>query len=151
MSRDGNAVELVGLTKYYGDLLVVDHVSFSVRKGEVFGFLGPNGAGKTTTVRMLTTLLAPSGGTVVIEGCDILRDPYGAREHIGVVPETSNVYVELSAWDNLMFSAELYGVPRRARNKRSRALHENAVSAAGRSDQDRAKNSGSFPSDREGR
>ena len=115
---------MAGLTKRFGHLLAVDGVSFSVRKGEVFGFLGPNGAGKTTTVRMLTTLLAPSGGTAVIEGCDILRDPYGAREHIGVVPETSNVYVELSAWDNLMFSAELYGVPRRVRGDRSRDLLE---------------------------
>ena len=121
MSRDGDAVELVGLTKYYGDLLAV---SFSVRKGEIFGFLGPNGAGKTTTVKMLTTLLAPSDGTALIEGCDILRDPYGARENIGVVPETSNVYLELSAWDNLMFSAELYGVPRGARSTRARQLLE---------------------------
>jgi len=124
LSRDGDAVELVGLTKYYGDLLAVDHVSFSVRKGEIFGFLGPNGAGKTTTVKMLTTLLAPSDGTALIEGCDILRDPYGARENIGVVPETSNVYLELSAWDNLMFSAELYGVPRGARSTRARQLLE---------------------------
>ena len=124
MPPDGDAIEVIGLTKHFGDLLAVDRVSFNVRKGEVFGFLGPNGAGKTTTVRMLTTLLAPSDGTAVIEGCDILRDPYGVRENIGVVPETSNVYVELSAWDNLMFSAELYGVPRRARSKRSRELLE---------------------------
>ena len=124
MGQVADAIEVAGLTKRFGDLLAVDRVSFSVRKGEIFGFLGPNGAGKTTTVRMLTTLLAPSDGTAVIEGCDILRDPYGVRENIGVVPETSNVYVELSAWDNLMFSAELYGVPRSARSKRSRELLE---------------------------
>ncbi|MBM3956831.1 MAG: ATP-binding cassette domain-containing protein [Gemmatimonadetes bacterium] len=122
MSLEGHAVEAVGLTKRFGDLLAVDRVSFGVRRGEIFGFLGPNGAGKTTTVRMLTTLLAPSAGTAVIEGRDIIRDPYGVRDTIGVVPETSNVYVELSAWNNLMFSAELYGVPRRARADRSREL-----------------------------
>ena len=99
------AVRAVNLTKYYGHLLAVDHINFEVRKGEVFGFLGPNGAGKTTTVRMLTTLLTPSEGTAIIQGHDILKDPYGARESVGCVPEVSNIYVELSAWQNLMFSA----------------------------------------------
>ena len=121
---NGAAIQVSGLTKYYGDLLAVDHVSFDVREGEIFGFLGPNGAGKTTTVRMLTTLLTPSEGTATIQGCDLLKDPYGARENVGVVPETSNIYVELSAWDNLMFSAELYGVPLRVRVKRAQELLE---------------------------
>ena len=116
------AIKVEGLTKYYDKLLAVDHVSFGVRRGEVFGFLGPNGAGKTTTVRMLTTLLTPSAGTALIQGCDIHQDPYGARENVGVVPETSNIYIELSAWDNLMFSAELYGVPRRTRGERVKEL-----------------------------
>jgi ABC-2 type transport system ATP-binding protein len=115
-------VRAVNLTKYYGQLLAVDHVDFDVGKGEVFGFLGPNGAGKTTTVRMLTTLLTPSEGTAVIQGHDILKDPYGARESVGCVPEVSNIYVELSAWQNLMFSAELYGVPRRVRGQRVEEL-----------------------------
>jgi ABC-2 type transport system ATP-binding protein len=115
-------VRAVNLTKYYGQLLAVDHVDFEVGKGEVFGFLGPNGAGKTTTVRMLTTLLTPSEGTAVIQGHDILKDPYGARESVGCVPEVSNIYVELSAWQNLMFSAELYGVPRRVRGQRVEEL-----------------------------
>lgn len=121
---DNLAVEVLNLTKYYGDLLAVDHINFGMRKGEIFGFLGPNGAGKTTTVRMLTTLLAPSDGTAYIEGHDILKDPYGAREDIGVVPETSNVYIELSAWGNLMFTGELYGVGRRLREGRARELLE---------------------------
>jgi len=119
-----NAIEAVDLTKYYGSLLAVDHVSFQVREGELFGFLGPNGAGKTTTVRMLTTLLTPSDGTAVIQGTDILADPYGARENVGVVPETSNVYQELSAWHNMVFSAEIYGVPRRKRDRRAQELLE---------------------------
>ena len=124
MPSDSHAIEAVGLTKRFGDLLAVDDVSFSVRKGEIFGFLGPNGAGKTTTVGMLTTLLTPTEGTAVVEGRDIGRDPYGVRETTGVVPETSNVYIELSAWDNLMFSGELYGVPRRERRYRARRLLE---------------------------
>ena len=119
---DTPAIEVVKLTKYFGDLLAVDHISLVVGKGEAFGFLGPNGAGKTTTVRMLTTLLTPSEGTATIQGRDILKEPYGAREQAGIVPENSNVYVELSAWDNLTFSGELYGVPRRRRDERARDL-----------------------------
>lgn len=122
MVEEDCTVRAVNLTKYYGQLLAVDHVDFDVGKGEVFGFLGPNGAGKTTTVRMLTTLLTPSEGTAVIQGHDILKDPYGARESVGCVPEVSNIYVELSAWQNLMFSAELYGVPRRVRGQRVEEL-----------------------------
>jgi len=124
LPTDIHAIEAVGLSKRFGDLTAVDDVTFSVRKGEIFGFLGPNGAGKTTTVGMLTTLLTPTEGMAVVEGRDIGRDPYGVREAIGVVPETSNVYIELSAWDNLMFSGELYGVPRRERSGRARQLLE---------------------------
>lgn len=120
--EDGSAIKVSDLTRYYGQLLAVDHLNFDVRKGECFGFLGPNGAGKTTTISMLTTMLTPSEGTAQIQGCDIIKDPYGARENTGVVPENSNVYVELSAWDNLMFSGELYGIPRRQRENRGEEL-----------------------------
>lgn len=116
---DKYAIVAKTLTKYYGRVLAVDHVNFEVSRGEIFGFLGPNGAGKTTTVRMLTTLLTPSEGTALIEGKDILEDPYGARERAGMLPEEANVYVELSAWDNLMFTGELYGVSRRRREERA--------------------------------
>ena len=122
--RDEFAIEVANLTKYYGELLAVDHISFGVREGEIFGFLGPNGAGKTTTVRMLNTLLTPSEGTALIRGHDVVKDSYGAREDTGIVPENSNVYVELSAWDNLMFSGELYGVPKKARERRAQELLE---------------------------
>ena len=109
-----NAIEVHDLTKYYGDLRTVDHISFDVQAGEIFGFLGPNGAGKTTTQRMLTTLLAPTGGRILIDGYDLARDAYPAKRQMGLVPEESNVYTELSAWDNLMFTASLYRVPRSA-------------------------------------
>ena len=120
--ENGFAIEAVNLTKYYGQVLAVDHISFGVRQGEIFGFLGPNGAGKTTTVRMLITLLTPSEGTALVNGHDIIKDAYRARQDIGVVPEMSNVYVELSAWANLTFTGELHGVPRRRREARAREL-----------------------------
>ena len=122
------AIEVENLTKVYGrpesGLLAVDHVSFEVRQGEVFGFLGPNGAGKTTTQRILTTLLDPTGGRVVIHGHDLARDAYPVKRRTGLVPEESNVYTELTAWDNLMFTARLYLVPRAERAARARGLLE---------------------------
>jgi len=115
------AIEVKDLTKYYGSFCAVDHITFEVESGEFFGFLGPNGAGKTTTIRMLTGLSEPSKGTVSIMGYDISRDPFHAKEHFGVVPEVSNIYEDLTAWDNLMFAGELYSMPR---SERSRRAHE---------------------------
>ncbi|RLD05363.1 MAG: ATP-binding protein [Chloroflexota bacterium] len=106
-----NAIEVEDLTKYYGKFLAVDHINFTVEKGEVFGFLGPNGAGKSTTQRMLTTLLTPTEGHIHVFGHDLAHDAYPAKRQIGLVPEESNVYTELTAWDNLMFTAKLYRVP----------------------------------------
>jgi len=123
-----NAIKVDNLTKYYGrpaaGVLAVDHISFEVHSGEVFGFLGPNGAGKTTTQRMLTTLLEPTEGRIVINGYDLARDAYPVKRQIGLVPEESNVYAELTAWDNLMFTARLYRVGRRERAERARELLE---------------------------
>ena len=112
------------LTRYYGDLLAVDHVSFEVQQGEIFGYLGPNGAGKTTTIKMLTGLLRPSEGTAYVRGHDILHDLRKIKRSIGIVPEVSNVYDELTAWDNLIFAAELYSVPRGERETRAKELLE---------------------------
>jgi ABC-2 type transport system ATP-binding protein len=95
-----------------------------VKQGEIFGFLGPNGAGKTTTQRMLTTLLTPTEGRVMINGHDLSRDAYPAKRQVGLVPEESNAYTELSAWDNLMFTASIYRVPRGERAKRAQELLE---------------------------
>ena len=112
-----NAIEVNDLVRDYGKVRAVDHVSFNVAKGEIFGFLGPNGAGKTTTVRVLTTLLESTAGDVLIGGYDVRRQPYQARRQMGLAPEESNIYTELSAWDNLMFSARLYRVPRAEREQ----------------------------------
>jgi len=118
------AIKAEALTRYYGDLLAVDHINFEVQLGEIFGFLGPNGAGKTTTVRMLTALLEPSEGTALLNGYDVSRQAYQAKRQMGLVPEESNVYDELSAWDNLIFAAKLYRVPRGERERRGRELLE---------------------------
>ncbi|MGV9170091.1 MAG: ABC transporter ATP-binding protein [Promethearchaeia archaeon] len=118
------AIETKNLTKYYGNLLAVDHVTFDVNRGEIFGFLGPNGAGKTTTVRMFTGLTQPSDGTATIFGHDIENDTIAAKTHVGIVPETSNVYNKLSTWDNMMFTGELYHVSKSEREKRAKEILE---------------------------
>jgi len=114
-----SAIVASELVRYYGDLLAVDHVNFEVQQGEIFGYLGPNGAGKTTTIKILTGLLKPSEGTARVGGYDILRDIHEIKGLIGIVPEVSNVYDELTAWDNLIFAAELYDVSRSEREKRA--------------------------------
>jgi len=118
------AIKTVELTKSFGDLVAVDRVSFEVGRGEVFGFLGPNGAGKTTTIRMLVGLTPPSGGTATVAGYDICEDIVEVKRRVGVVPETSNLYDELSVWDNLLFASRLYHVPRRERADRIKGLLE---------------------------
>ena len=117
-----NAIEVSNLTKYYGDLCAVDHVNFEVMKGEIFGFLGPNGAGKTTTIRMLTGISIPTEGKATIMGYDIQRHPVEAKEQMGIVPDVSNVYNELSAWDNLIFTGKLYDMPKTSRESRAEEL-----------------------------
>ncbi len=120
--RDGPAIQASGLTKYYGELLAVDHLDLEVARGECFGFLGPNGAGKTTTIKMMVGLLSPTSGRTLINGHDVRLEPREAKRSIGVVPEGLNLYGELSAFDNLIFMAQLYDVPRRERSERARAL-----------------------------
>ncbi len=99
------------LTKEYDGLLAVDHVSFEVNRGEVFGFLGPNGAGKTSTIRMLVGLTEPSEGSASVAGYDIRKEIVEVKRRVGVVPETSNLYDELSVWDNLLFSSRFISCP----------------------------------------
>ena len=110
------------LTKVFGKSTAVDHISFDVQQGEIFGFLGPNGAGKTTTTRMLTGVIPADTGTVIILGHDIRSAPVLAKQGFGVVPETSNAYTDLTAWQNLMLMGELYGLPRARAERRSSDL-----------------------------
>jgi len=116
------SIEAVNLTKRYGDLVAVDHISFEVKKGEIFGFLGPNGAGKTTTIRMLTGVTKPTSGKAVISGFDVVSEPNRAKENVGVVPDVSYLYDEMTVWSNLIFSASLFGIPKETRETRAREL-----------------------------
>ena len=119
-----NAIEVSHLTKHFGRLVALNDISFSVREGETFGFLGPNGAGKTTTIRILTGITVPTGGDAQIFGKDIVRETVAARRTMGIVHETSNIYTDLTAWQNLMFTAQLYDVPKALRERRGRELLE---------------------------
>jgi ABC-2 type transport system ATP-binding protein len=104
------AIEVTDLTRDYKDVRAVDHISFDVAPGEIFGFLGPNGAGKTTTIKMLTGQLRPSAGSAKVAGWDIILDRDQLKPRIGVVFEHQNIYERLSGYDNLLFSTRLYGV-----------------------------------------
>lgn len=116
------AIEVKDLTKNYGEITAVNHINFEVRKGLIFGFLGPNGAGKTTTIRMLTGLSRSTAGTARVLGFNVESEIVKAKKYIGVVPEASNLYDELSAVDNLLFMAQLYGIPRTQRKTRAEEL-----------------------------
>jgi len=106
-----NMIEVDNLTKMFGKFTAVDHVSFQVKKGEIFGFLGPNGAGKTTVMRMLCTLLRPTEGNATVAGFDILKQPGRVREHIGLVAEKLILYDQLTAAENLTLFGRLNNLP----------------------------------------
>ena len=115
-------VQVSGLSKSYGGLKALSEVSFSVRQGEIFAYLGPNGAGKTTTINILCGLLPRDRGDVSVCGMDVDRDPVAVKQRIGVVPEESNLYGELTCLRNLDYLGELYGLPRAARRARAAEL-----------------------------
>ncbi len=119
-----NAIEVERLTKKFGRLVAVNEISFTVHEGEIFGLLGPNGAGKTTLIRMLTTLTPPTSGTARVAGHDITKDPNGVRESIGVIPQALTSDPELTAVENLLIHAKLYGVPAGERTDLIRRLLE---------------------------
>ncbi|MFN2241171.1 MAG: ABC transporter ATP-binding protein [Anaerolineae bacterium] len=104
------AIEVHELTRDYNGLRAVDSITFNVETGEIFGFLGPNGAGKTTAIKVLTGQLRPTSGTARVAGCDVVQERQRLKPKIGVVFEYQNLYERLSARDNLVFAARLYGV-----------------------------------------
>src|SRR6056297_3151423 len=112
-------IEVTGLTKSFDDMRAVNEISFTIDRGEIFGFLGPNGAGKTTTINMLTGLARADSGSIHIAGFDTSRHPRSVQYLIGVVPDESNLYPELTGLDNLCFCASLYGVPKMERQARA--------------------------------
>jgi len=116
------AVEVQNITKRFGDFCAVDGVSFEVEEGEVFGLLGPNGAGKSTLIRMLTTLMPPTGGTARVNGFDIVQAANSVRQSIGVIPQAMTSDMELSAVENMSIFAKLYGIPRERRKRTIKEL-----------------------------
>ena len=117
-------IEVRQLTKRFDHVTAVDNISFDILQGELFGFLGPNGAGKTTTINMLTGLARPDLGTIRIGGLDCKKNPKLAQHLFGVVPDESNLYPELTGFDNLCFCASLYGMPKSERQTRAMQLLE---------------------------
>ncbi|MFP3417740.1 MAG: ABC transporter ATP-binding protein [Nitrososphaeria archaeon] len=118
------AVEAENLTKYFGNLIAVDSVSFKVKKGEIFGLVGPNGAGKSTLIRMICTVLRPSAGKALVEGYDIIRQPQEVRKLIGVVQEKLILYAPLTPVENLEFFGKLYGLDSKVLKERIAELLE---------------------------
>ncbi len=116
------AIEVRGLAKRFGAVQAVSSLDFDVALGEIFGFLGPNGAGKTTTINMLTGLARPDSGSIRICGTDCSGNPKAAQHLLGVVPDESNLYPELTGFQNLCFCAALYGMLKPAREARARDL-----------------------------
>jgi len=115
-------IETVNLTKYYGDLGAVQSISFSVVKGEIFGLLGPNGAGKTTTIRMMTTLTAPTSGTVHVAGYEAATEPLSVRRSIGVIPQMLNLDIDLTCEENLEYHGRLHRMGPADRRMRTQEL-----------------------------
>ena len=122
MSTEIKAVEVTGLTKRFGSFTAVDNVSFDVPDGEMFGFLGPNGAGKTTLMRMLTTLIIPTGGSAKIAGFDVVTNPADVRRQIGVISQAMTSDLDLTGYENLDIYGRFYGVPARERKERIKYL-----------------------------
>ncbi len=110
------------LVKTFGEVKAVDHISFDVSEGEIFAFLGPNGAGKTTTIQMLTTLVAPTSGTIALDGIDPRQHPHDVRRRFGIVFQDPSLDSELTAYENLELHGVLYHVPRRTRVERIERL-----------------------------
>jgi ABC-2 type transport system ATP-binding protein len=115
---NGPALEIRDLVKTFGDFVAVDHVSFQVSKGEIFGFLGPNGAGKSTVIRMLCGLLTPTSGWGTVAGFDVAKDPEEIRKNIGYMSQKFSLYDDLTVEENIDFFSRIYSVPRHQRAER---------------------------------
>ncbi len=123
MSQNEDVIVVKGLTKVFNrSLTAVNHIDFSVKRGEIFGFLGPNGAGKTTTIKMLITVTRPTEGTAYILGGDIAKQSMDVRASIGVVPQEYTADEDLTAMENILLCADLYGIPRQVSKKRAMEL-----------------------------
>lgn len=120
--RPTPAIDLYDVCKSFGSFRALNHLSLTVNRGEIFGLLGPNGSGKTTTLTILSGLGKPTSGYVQVLGYDIARQARAVRQHLGTVPQETALYEELSAWTNMAFHADLFGLPRREKAQRIAAL-----------------------------
>jgi ABC-2 type transport system ATP-binding protein len=119
---DKYSIDVRNLTKKFGNITAVDNISFSVKRGETFAFLGPNGAGKTTTIKMLTTLLHPTTGTMLVNGYDPITNQDAVRRSFGIVFQDQSLDEELTAYENMEFHGVLYRVPDKILGKRIEEL-----------------------------
>ncbi|NLE04036.1 MAG: ATP-binding cassette domain-containing protein, partial [Crenarchaeota archaeon] len=103
-------IDTQNLTRKFSNFTAVDNINMNIEKGEVFGFLGPNGAGKTTTIRMLACLIAPTSGSATVAGYNIIQDPLKVRQSVGILTENPSLYERLTAYENMTFFAEAYGL-----------------------------------------
>ena len=117
-----NAIEVKNLTKKFKDFIAVDNISFQVPEGQVFAFLGPNGAGKTTTIKMITTLLRPTAGEIMVFGKDPQKNRDEARQKFGVVFQDTTLDTDLTAYENMYFHAVLYNIPKKDRKPKIEEL-----------------------------
>ncbi len=115
-------IEVKNLTKGFNGVTAINNISFSVARGEIFGFLGPNGAGKTTTIRLLTGTLTPDAGKVFINGLDVLKNTVKAKSIMGIIPEMGNIYQDLTPLQNIVLAGKFYGIPRKELRARASAL-----------------------------
>jgi ABC-2 type transport system ATP-binding protein len=115
-------IRVQNLTKRFGDFIAVNDISFEVGAGEIFAFLGPNGAGKTTTIKMLTTLLSPTSGTLELDGLNPAKKKHEVRQRFGIVFQDPSLDQDLSAWENMDLHGVLYHVPRKLRHERTETL-----------------------------
>lgn len=118
ITDNATAVKVIDLTRRFGDFVAVDRVSFDVAKGEIFGFLGPNGSGKSTTIRMLTGILAPSGGSGTVAGFDVMTQAEKIKAHIGYMSQKFSLYEDLTVEENIDFYAGIYRIPAKIREER---------------------------------
>ncbi|MES2216264.1 MAG: ATP-binding cassette domain-containing protein, partial [Patescibacteria group bacterium] len=124
MPTTESRLSVKNLTKKFGDFTAVNDISFEVPKGSSFAFLGPNGAGKTTTIKMLTTLLRPTSGTLTVNGADPVHHPLTARRSFGIVFQDPSLDDELTAYENMFLHAGLYGIPRKETPQRIQEMLE---------------------------
>ncbi|UNC93943.1 ABC transporter ATP-binding protein [Candidatus Contubernalis alkalaceticus] len=117
-------IQVTDLVKKYGEFSAVDNISISVKTGEIFAFLGPNGAGKTTTIKMLTTLLVPTSGQIILNGYDPVREQDAARRSFGIVFQDPSLDNELTAYENMILHGVLYSMPKNSRDERTKMLLE---------------------------